>query len=472
MIPTLINKVYVINLKSCSDRKEHITKEFHRVNINKYEIFEATDKNSEQVKHMMKTDFVKTFPPCFRCNKNKCNCTNNILIKPQIGNWCSFINVMKDIIQNDYKNLIMICEDDIKFTDNGMDILNKMITTQNLENYKIDFQKPILIRAEQRGTFSDLNNLKLTTKISMSNACFIVNKYFAESFIKNLKVIDRTSDMYLQEDILKLDKNIQHFTITPSPTYQLSDNRNATFKSEIHPKGMDEEDKIRAQNHIKKIEYKKFLCIGHPRCGTTSMSNYLTQMGYKIGHENMEIDGVSSWMLAVEDNNYPWGNIKTKKKYYFENVIHVVRNPYDAIPSIILENKYTPDNKSYTFRKKHIKNILNIDLPYVDFNNSSLLDETELAIKTFIYWNKICELCKPETICKIEDMSPLNKFNAHNININMTKHNSNKKFCGKHYDKPIITNETYNNIDDNLKEELKHFCEKYGYNNISHKKNK
>ena len=78
----------------------------------------------------------------------------------------------------------------------------------------------------------------------------------------------------------------------------------------------------------------------------------------------------------------------------------------------------------------------------------------------------------PETICKIEDMSPLNKFNAHNININMTKHNSNKKFCGKHYDKPIITNETYNNIDDNLKEELKHFCEKYGYNNISHKKNK
>ena len=40
MIPELINKIYVINLKSCYDRKKHIEEEFKRLKINNYEIFE------------------------------------------------------------------------------------------------------------------------------------------------------------------------------------------------------------------------------------------------------------------------------------------------------------------------------------------------------------------------------------------------------------------------------------------------
>nr|QFG74170.1 MAG: capsular polysaccharide synthesis protein [Megaviridae environmental sample] len=464
MLSKLINKVYVINLKSCSDRKKHIEQEFQRLKINNYEIFKATDKDSKHVQDMMKTDFVKSFPPCFRCNQNKCGCSNNVLIKHQIGNWCSFINVMNDIIKNDYKDLIMICEDDIKFTDDGMNILNKMITRDNLRKYNISFEKPILIRAEQRGSFPPLNNLKLTKNIKMSNACFICNKYYADSFIKNLKIIDTTSDIYIQRNILKYDNNIQHFTIEPSPVYQLSDGKFKKFKSEIHPKGIDEEDKIRAQNHIKKVEYKEFLCIGHPRCGTTSMSYYLNQMGYDVGHENIDKNGVSSWMLAVKDKNYPWGNITDKSKYYFKNIIHVVRNPFDAIPSIILENKYSPDNKSYKFKKKHINRIFNKSLPDIDFRNISLLDEIELAIKTFIYWNKICEKCNPETICKIEDISSLQKFNTKNIILNTSKKNANKKYGGKKYEKPHISADMYQNINNNLKKELQIFCKKYNYN--------
>ena len=93
----------------------------------------------------------------------------------------------------------------------------------------------------------------------MSNACFLINKAFALSFINNLKVIDTTSDIYLQRKILQYDKNIQHFTIEPSPVYQLSDNENAIFKSEIHPKGINKEDKIRAQNHKKKIDIHRII---------------------------------------------------------------------------------------------------------------------------------------------------------------------------------------------------------------------
>ena len=67
MIPKLINKIYVINLKTSYDRKKHIEQEFKRLNITNFEIFEATDKDSIQVQDMMKTDYVKKFPPCFRC---------------------------------------------------------------------------------------------------------------------------------------------------------------------------------------------------------------------------------------------------------------------------------------------------------------------------------------------------------------------------------------------------------------------
>lgn len=259
MIPKLIGKVYVINLKSCTDRKKHIQQEFDGI-IDNYEIFEATDKDDKEVTNMMKTDFVKKFPPCFRCGKNRCDCANNVLIKHQIGNWCSFINVMRDIVKNSDKDLTMICEDDVKFAKGGIDILNKMITRDNLEKYNVNFKKPILIRAEQRGISPPLNDLKLTKKITMSNACFLVNARYAKSFLKNLKIIDTTSDIYLHQRILKYDKNIQHFTIEPSPTYQLSDNKdNPKFASQIHPKGINEEDKLRAKNHIKRIEYDDYI---------------------------------------------------------------------------------------------------------------------------------------------------------------------------------------------------------------------
>ncbi|MBA43163.1 MAG: hypothetical protein CMF62_04030 [Magnetococcales bacterium] len=466
MLQELINKVYIINLKSCYDRKKHVEQEFKKLKINEYEIIEAIDKDNIQVQNMMKTKFVQKFPPCFRCHKIKCNCINNVLIKNQIGNWCSFINIMNDIIKKDHDNLIMICEDDIKFTESGMDIINKMINKDNLNKYNLDFEKPILIRAGSGFNSNHTLDIEptLIEKIIMSNPCFICNKLYAKSFIKNLKTINTTSDIYIHRNILLLDETIQSFTLLPQPIYELSSCKFNKFKSEIIPKQFGKYTEKYA-----KIEYKDFLCIGHPRCGTTSISHYLNQMGYDVGHENMKKDGISSWMLAVNDESYPWGDVNDKLKYYFKNVIHVVRNPFDAIPSIILENKYTPSNKSYNFKKKHIKSILNIDLPNVDFNNISLIRQTEIALKTFIYWNKICELNNPTTICKIENINTLNKFNKNNSSINKVIRNSNKKYSGKVYEKPNITFDIYEKMDNTLKKELKNFCDKYDYNYLLNK---
>ena len=76
---TTIKNVYVINLERCKDRKQHIIKEFKKNGLTKYEFFKAVDKDDKQVKDMMKTDYVKKFPPCFRCAKFICNCSNNFL---------------------------------------------------------------------------------------------------------------------------------------------------------------------------------------------------------------------------------------------------------------------------------------------------------------------------------------------------------------------------------------------------------
>ena len=104
MAKNLIENVYVINLERCKDRKQHIIKEFKKNGLTKYEFFKAVDKDDKQVKDMMKTDYVKKFPPCFRCAKFVCNCNNNVLIPQQIGNWCSFINLMKHIVK---KNILI-----------------------------------------------------------------------------------------------------------------------------------------------------------------------------------------------------------------------------------------------------------------------------------------------------------------------------------------------------------------------------
>ena len=466
MFNNLIDNIYVINLKSCKDRKEHIINEFKRVGINKYEFFEAIDKNSDEVKNLMKTKFVMKYPPCFRCRKIKCNCNNNVLVKSQIGNWCSYIKIMKKIVDNNYKKLIMICEDDIKFTNRGKNILNKIINIQNFKKYNINFNKPVLIRAgsalNKNHTLRIQNPIMNKQKI-MSNPCFFINIHYAISFLKNLNFLDRTSDMYIHGNILNKDKSIQHFTIFPQPIYELSYGKNAIFKSEIHPKNNGLTDKSTYNNHIKKLIYKDILCIGHPRSGTSTICDYLNQIGYNIKHENIGPNGVSSWMLAVDDKNYPWGNIKNINRFYFNKIVHIVRNPFDAIPSIILENKYSPNNISYKFRKKHIKNILNIDLPNIDINKISLKEDIDIAIKTYIYWNKICELKKPDLVCKIKDTNSLKPLNYRNKNIVYRRKNKNKLYNKKRYTKPKISLDMYNNIDDELKHELKSFCKKYNY---------
>lgn len=304
-VSSLIEKIFVINLEHSVERKQHIIDEFKRNGIINYDFFKAISKDSEEVNNILESDFIKKFPPCFRCNKNMCKCKNNFLTPPQVGNWCSFINIMKNLIQHNYNGLIMICEDDIQFTNNkcdrtecnlkkhtdisnnggthccakcksngdhgplcqnlksysGIDLLNSLINLTTFNEYEITMNKPILIRLGAFYGKHHLYNKKpcLTQHIIMSNPCFIINTLFAKSFISHLKQINTTSDIFIHSQLPEIDKSIQHFTANPLPVYDLS-YRNIKgkpiFVSEIIPKGINESDIIRKQEFIARIEYK------------------------------------------------------------------------------------------------------------------------------------------------------------------------------------------------------------------------
>ena len=66
----------------------------------------------------------------------------------------------------------------------------------------------------------------------------------------------------------------------------------------------------------------------------------------------------------------------------------------------------------------------------------------------------------PQTICKIEDISPFSKFNYNNEIIDEEIKNSNKNFK-ENVIQNLITNDMYKNINKDLIQELKDFCKKY-----------
>ena len=233
----ILNKIFVIHLKKSVERKIHLLNEFKRMNITNYEIFDAIPSDSIEVTEKINTGFVKKSPYCFRCNRIKCNHKNRVLQERQIGNWCSFINLMKKIVDEKISDLIMICEDDIKFMDNYHSIMNKLLTKDCFDKYNININNPILIRlggiSFNNITHPFMKNVQLIKKRVVSNPCFMINHKFAESFINHLNEINTTSDVFIHKKLLNKDKSIQDYTLIPQIAHDLSWSKNSIFKSEI-----------------------------------------------------------------------------------------------------------------------------------------------------------------------------------------------------------------------------------------------
>ncbi|SNY05901.1 hypothetical protein SAMN06265827_101172 [Orenia metallireducens] len=131
---------------------------------------------------------------------------------------------------------------------------------------------------------------------------------------------------------------------------------------------------------------RKFLNIGHPRSGTGFTSKLLKKFAYDVGHEVLGEDGISSWMFAVEEDQF-WGpRGVNRKNYEFEHLIMNIRKPLDIISSVLYTENTVP--VSYNLRAK-----------YIDFTG---LNEIEKAVKSVLGWYKIIQAQNPELILKVD----------------------------------------------------------------------
>jgi len=306
---TLFNHIYVLNLEKSRDRREHINREFSRVGIEKYEFFKATSHDSAEVNNLIKSGLVKKFPSCFRCNRNRCDCENNYLTPFQLGNWCSFLNIFRDIIKNDYE-FVLICEDDIVFSFQYERIINKLLSEDSFKKHNINMSKPLLIRL---GTaYNPLNHQSNAPAVflknySLCNPCFAINKEMAMVYLYSLQIIDYHSDVYFHQKIPKNIKGVQYFTMYPYPVYELSFVKSLQkFSSEVRP-----------HNALRRKEYKEFLLFTTHPLLNIFLKNFLriiqNKSSYNIGIDVMGYNGVF--------NNYLCYGNTYNNKYSFEYII-------------------------------------------------------------------------------------------------------------------------------------------------------
>ena len=374
---SIFNNIYVLNLKKSLDRKEHIEKEFKRVGIEKYQFFEATTHDSEDVKNLMKSNFVKKFPNCFRCNNKRCNCENNFLTPFQIANWCSFINIFKDIILNDYK-FVLICEDDIVFTFQYKRIINKLLSKENFNIYNIDMNKPLLIRL---GTAYLDNNHNNTTanpiflkNYSLCNPCFAINKEMAFVYLRNLKIIDYHSDVYFHKKIPQNIKNIQYFTMYPYPVYELS-----FVKSK-----QKFESLIRPSNALRRKEYKEFLLLSSNILLNIFLKNLIKHTRLDIKCENMGYNGNIDNFILLDDF--------LQEKFFFQYKILIEDNYYDDIKII----QYNIVNKNI-----HAINLYKFYLNKINSKFSLNLEINDNLDSIILFYRNYLKLFELENIIKI-----------------------------------------------------------------------
>ncbi len=134
------------------------------------------------------------------------------------------------------------------------------------------------------------------------------------------------------------------------------------------------------------------LFTGHPRCGSKAVAVGLRRAGLDIGHERFGADGVVSWWRAGGRNSkakWPMFGLVSREHggrelWIAGKVIHYLRDPIAAIPSIILENEANGRaNNSFVFRKRKLQANFGIDI--------SELDALSAAAVSYALWNQLAE---------------------------------------------------------------------------------
>jgi hypothetical protein len=221
-----------------------------------------------------------------------------------------------------------------------------------------------------------------------------------------------------------------------------------------------------AIKHFMRPTQRMLLILGHPRCGSAFAARAASSFGMEIGHEMMGRHGMASWMFAVDDLVAPFGRGYglAPMNCSFKMVIQHLRDPFDAAPSIMIENKVGP---SLVYRRQHIMDAFGFDI-------TSLERPLDRAVASYLFWNKIVELRQPKFVFRIEkDLDRLGQFLHKEFGETvpllqkrkmLEKANTfQEHFAKTGMSKPVVADADWSKLDETLAASLRQFCKIYGY---------
>jgi len=185
----------------------------------------------------------------------------------------------------------------------------------------------------------------------------------------------------IEEEAQELEEKISNVTTSPAWKFYHADEED---KAEIIKTYINNLIMIKELKAKKKAKTKKILGLGHPRTGTGYTAKLLQSWGLDVGHEKMGKDGTVDWSLAAGKSL--WQDVDLKD-WNWQHIIYCVRDPKDAIPSIV----YTENtqSRSIDFRKENC--VIVSANPIVT------------AINSIVRWDRLISLLGPEIIYRIED---------------------------------------------------------------------
>ncbi len=378
------------------------------IGIADFQFFDAFGPSHPSVAKYRADGLVATFPPCFRCGKTSCGKSdcNNVLIDPQVATFATYLALWQRIAATPQRALIV--EDDVVFHRHWRRVLRRLARRVHSGGLAFRPDTSRMIRmgwalGEDHRRFA---RFQVSDTVKMSNPCHAMTSTFAANLLQRFRRVDTTADIYLHRDAPIAGEAV---TVLPPIASELSWST-GQFASLIHPKdihadfleGTGDATTARAhrdtvQAHVKHMEFRKILVVGHPRCGTGFAARLLNQMGLDIGHEKDGRDGISSWMFAVDAPQYPFAAdpiARSRKALAWEICLQPVRDIATAVPSIMRDNLYS--EPSCAFRRDQIKAALGVDLDAAQSN-------FERAVLSLVSWSRIIAEMQPDLWFRIED---------------------------------------------------------------------
>ena len=442
-----------------------------------YEFHDAIGPDDREVQQAYNDDKVTGFPPCFRCGKTACgrdDC-NNVLIAPQVAVFLSYLSLWRKILQR--QECALVCEDDVVLHPWWKDVMSMLCRKQ--ESHEIEWRAghPSLIRLgwAESEEHNAAQPFRISREIRMANPMHLITPAYAQLLIDEFERINHTADVFLH----RTSKAAQEFAWTAHPpaATELSWSR-GEVDSLIHPKRIRSEylrsmgddhaalvNDQRISAHVGHMFHRHFLIVGHPRCGTGFTAKFLQQMGFDIGHEKDGLDGLASWMFAV-DGPVPCALsqiAERRETLSWNKLVMPVRDIRTAIPLIMHENIFSPP--SYDFRRKHI-------LAWSGYDLNELADNFHRAVVSFLSWCRMVEELKPALVFRIEhDAFRLYDFASKEAGANPPSFdrldlfpvNFDKLYRGQKRGKADISAEHWGSLPPDLWSEVEEYCKRFDY---------